>query len=133
MIYIMGRFERNASEFYGLYDKNNSLFNDEPIKPMSKLTENILHGIDYGYVSRCRRENFAYIHEKLKNINKFNLIIPDGPFMYPLYIEGGMGIRKILQAKKIYVPTLWLDVFTVTKEGDVEHQMVADILPLPVD
>ena len=32
MTYLIGRFERSASEFYSLFDKNNSIFDAEPIK-----------------------------------------------------------------------------------------------------
>ena len=58
MAYILDRFERTASEFYPLYEKNNNFFNKEPIKIMSKLTENILHGVDYDYICDKRTENF---------------------------------------------------------------------------
>ncbi len=47
MHFLLGRFERTASEFYGEYVANNDLFTSEPIKKMSKLTRNLRHGIDY--------------------------------------------------------------------------------------
>ena len=133
MLFLMGRFERTASEFYKLYVNNNELFNNQPIKKMSKLTENILHGIDYDYVCSRRSENYKYLDERLKNINRLKLSIPDGPFMYPLYIENGKVIRKRLQDIKVYIPSLWPDVFDICKECDLEYDMAANILPIPVD
>ena len=47
--FLMGRFERTAQEFYDQYKENNELFRNEPIKRMSKLTDNFLRGIDYEY------------------------------------------------------------------------------------
>ena len=53
--------------------------------------------------------------------------------MYPLWIEKGREVRKELQKEKIYIPTLWPDVFQHCPEDSLEYQMAADILPLPVD
>lgn len=133
MSFLLGRFERTASEFYADYASNNGLFKNEPLKRMSALTENLLRGIDYEFVKNRRTENFAYLHEKLGKTNKLNLKIPEGAFMYPLYIENGAEIRKALQQKKIYIPTLWPYVFELCGENDREYKMAQNILPLPVD
>lgn len=133
MGFLLGRFERSASEFYSDYVKNNHIFNEEPIKIMSKLTENLLRGIDYEEVKQKRSKNFAYLHEKLKTVNKLQLACPEGAFMYPLYIENGAEIRKRLQEKKIFVPTLWPAVLKRCNEDQLEYDMAKDILPLSVD
>lgn len=133
MHFLLGRYERTASEFYSEYAANNSFFANEPIKRMSKLTENLLHGIDYEAVRRRRAENFDYLHSRLYSINQLQLIVPDGAFMYPLYIENGAELRKKLQAEKIYIPTLWPSVFHMCGEDELEYDMAMNILPLPVD
>lgn len=133
MGFLLGRFERPANEFYQEYVDNNERFFDVPLKRMSKLTENLLHAIDYEFVKNRRTENFEYLHRKLKTVNKLNLIIPEGAFMYPLYIDSGDAVRKKLQAKKIYVPTLWPDVFNLCGENELEYDMAKNILPIPVD
>lgn len=133
MRFLLGRFERTASEFYQEYVENNKLFIDEPIKKMSKLTENLLRGIDYEYVKKQRTDNFRLLHSEFESINRLKLSVPEGAFMYPLYIENGTEIRKRLQAEKIYIPTLWPDVFDICKEDEPEYDMAKNILPLPVD
>ena len=100
MHFLLGRYERSASEFYAEYVENNHFFKNEPIKRMSKLTENLLHGIDYEMVKNRRRQSFCYFHEMFQSMNILNLSVPDGAFMYPLYIENGAEVRKQLQAKK---------------------------------
>lgn len=70
---------------------------------MSKLTYNLLHGIHYQYISNRRTSNFGYLHNNLKHINMLSLKIPEGAFMYPLYIDNGYSIRKKLQELKIYI------------------------------
>lgn len=133
MHFLLGRYERSASEFYAEYVENNQLFRKEPVKSMSKLTENLLHGIDYEMVRKSRTRNFTYLHDKLYSMNKLNLLVPDGAFMYPLYIENGEKIRKQLQVKKIFIPTLWPAVFKLCGEKELEYDMAKNILPIPVD
>lgn len=133
MHFLLGRHERTANEFYSEYAANNKLFVNEPIKRMSKLTENLLRGIDYKFVKERRWQNFEYLHRHFSRVNRLQLVVPDGAFMYPLYVDGGPEIRKRLQEKKIYVPTLWPDVFNLCNKTDIEYNMAKDILPLPVD
>ena len=133
MRYLLGRFERTASEFYGEYAANNEMFEKEPIKKMSKLTDNLLRGIHYEIVKQRRTANFNILHDAFSTVNHLELCVPVGAFMYPLYIENGFEIRKALQAQKVYIPTLWPDVFNVCSESDLEWDMAKNILPIPVD
>lgn len=131
--YILGRFERTGSEFYAESAQNNQIFETEPLKKMSKLTENLLRGIDYDSVSKRRTKNFRHLHNQLKNRNKLKLTVPNGAFMYPFYTENGAEIRKVLQSKKIYIPTLWPDVFENCRSDTLEYKYAENILPLPID
>ncbi len=133
MEFLLGRLEKGANPFYGQYVDNNRAFATEPLKRMSKLTKNILCGLDYQRIMERRTENFKVLHEAFCGWNKLSLRVPQGAFMYPLYVENGVELRKKLQEKKIYVPTLWPYVFEVCKEGDLEWDMAKNILPLPVD
>lgn len=133
MHFLLGRYERSAQEFYQEYVDNNRTFQEEPIKRMSKLTENLLHGLDYNVIRKKRTENFAYLHERLADSNRLKLIVPDGAFMYPYYVENGFELRKKLQAKRIFIPTLWPAVFNRCTQKELEYQMARNILPIPVD
>lgn len=131
--YILGRYEKTASEFYHEYVNNNKRFMDEPIKKMSKLTLNLLHALNYESISKTRKENFMYLHSNLKKFNNLNLIIPEGPFSYPFYINGGEKLRYVLQKKRIYIPTLWPNVLDNPFSSELEKHMALNILPLPID
>ncbi len=133
MHFLLGRYERSASEFYSEYAANNRLFVDEPIKKMSKLTNNILHGVDYEKIKNCRTENFQHYHANFAEINKLELCIPEGAFSYPLWVENGYEIRDILKQQKIYIPTLWPSVFENCSDDMLEYDFAANILPLPCD
>ena len=131
--FLVGRFERTASEFYGEYAANNDLFFEEPLKRMSRLTENFLRGIDYDFTENRRTENFRHYHEELASVNRLELNIPKGAFMYPLYVDNGLSIREKLKEMKIYIPTLWPNVFDRCTEKDAESDLAENILPLPCD
>lgn len=133
MRFLLGRYEKGANEFYSEFVDNNHRFNSENIKLMSKLTHNLLRAIDYEGVAKQRTENFEYLNEQFKAINKLTLTVPFGAFAYPLYVENGAEIRKELQKDKIYIPTLWPDVFDVCDENDLEYDMAKNILPIPID
>lgn len=133
MHFILGRYERSAGEFYREYVDNNHFFQKEPVKKMSKLTENLLHGLDYDAIQKRRTDNFAFLHERLANRNLLKLIVPEGAFMYPYYVENGSELRKKLQAEKIFIPTLWPAVLNRCNQNELEYQMAKNILPIPVD
>ena len=133
MRFLLGRFERTASEFYSENMANNRLFSSEPIKKMSKLTDNLLHAIDYEFVKKRRTGNFASYHTQLGKINQLKLRKIEGAFAYPLLVENGAEIRKKLQQQRIYIPTLWPNVLREIDNNSLEYKFAENILPLPVD
>ena len=133
MHFLLGRFERCANEFYSEYVANNKLFATESVKRMSRLTENLLRGIDYVSVAKRRQENFEFLDAEFWNINELKLKSVYGAFMYPLLIQNGAAVRKELQKEKIYIPTLWPNVLEECPLDSLEYHYAADILPIPVD
>lgn len=137
MGYLLGRFEGRAADHYHEYTQNDLLFTEEPVKQMSRLTHNLLRGIDYAFVLERRSENFRYLHARLKGLNRLKLPIISGAYAYPFWTKGsapsGPQIRKKLLDKKIYIPTLWPEMLKPGQEGTLGYQMAENILPLPVD
>lgn len=133
MRFLMGRYERTASEFYWEYAENNKQFANEPIKKMSKLTYNLLHGIDYEAVKNIRTSNFAYLDRRIRGINLLKPNRAEGAFAYPLLVENGEELRKQLISQNIFVPTLWPNVVNDLPESMLEHQLAKNILPIPCD
>ena len=131
MTHILGRFEGTASEFYSSFQDNDLSFAQRPMRHISELTHNLLRGIDYEHVRTKRNENYAVLAHALGEANKLQLITPDGPYCYPFYSKDGMRIKKVLAAKKIYVPTLWPNVLDL--EDSLEKDFAENILPLPYD
>lgn len=129
--HLLGRFEGSASDYYTDFKANDERFKTTPLKLMSDITHNLLGAIDYQDVAQKRKNNFKILNDAFKNINKINVEKIDVPYAYPLYLKKGMQIKKKLAEKKIYVATLWPNVF---KEGnDLEKDFAENILPLPID
>lgn len=133
MKHILGRFEYSANEYYFEYKHNEDVIANQPLQIMSKLTDNLLRRIDYKYVMQKRNSNYSYLHKHLKTKNILKLSIPNGAYMYPFYCYNGELVRKLLQSKKIYIPTLWPGVFDICNVKTLEYDYAKNILPLPVD
>ncbi len=130
--YVLGRYELDAGSFYAESAANNKLFREEPLKNMSRLTHNLLCGLDYAAIAAAREQNFRHLHYRLAQRNALALDIPQGPFMYPLYVTDGAALKKVLIAQRVFVPTLWPDVLTVTAD-DHARDLAENIVPLPCD
>lgn len=131
--FVLGRFERNAREFYQEASHNNDIFDQEPVKKMSGLTENILHGIDYNYVKKKRTRNFLYLHDKLSYMNELKVNVVEGAFMYPFMVDNAQMIKNELLKNNIYIPTLWPNVVNDLPNDWWEWRLANNILPLPCD
>ncbi len=126
--YLAGRFEKTGQDYYEAYQKNEKILDNQPIKRMSKFTENILRGLDYKSIKKKREDNFYFLHEKLGKYNMMDVHCPQGPFAYPLKIKDGMSVRTELQKRKIYIAKLWPNV-----TDGYEKELADNILPLPCD
>ena len=135
MSHLLGRYEGTASDFYEAYRENEDTLAKLPVMAMSKLTHNLMRGIDYDRARDSRAKNYGYLRASFSKINKLRVAscVPDGPFMYPLLVENGGEVRKKLQEQKIYVPTLWPNVLKECGKEDTEYRLAENILPLPVD
>ena len=104
---------------------------------MSRLTCNLLRGIDYDRIKEQREKNYQYLHQHLnpENFRKNPFIrkIPEGPFAYPYYSPKGIQLRKELAKYKIFIPTNWGNVLKSLPNTRREYDWAANILPLPCD
>lgn len=131
--FVLGRYEENGSAFYKMASENNDIFDIECVKKMSKLTSNLLRGIDYNKIKNIREKNFQFLDSNLGQINKLKLTNHKGNFMYPLLLDNGNEIRKKLQQYNIYIPLLWPDVLKKCDLDSIEGNFSLNILPIPVD
>lgn len=131
MAHLLGRYEGCASDYYADFKRNDSSFQDLPLRNMSELTHNLLRAIDYDAVRSKRNDNYRTLAAELENSNLLHPAAPDGPYCYPYYCKNGMELKRYLAQKKIYVATLWPNVLQY--EGTLEKDYAENILPLPCD
>jgi len=134
MIHILGRVDKNASDFFESFQESKKRRCNQEIKKMSRLTQAILSSIDYEKVKIIRERNFYYLHSYLKDINELTVDIStvEGPMVYPLLIKKD-GLRQNLIEKKIYVPTYWKEILDLQGASDTEKYISNYLLPLPID
>lgn len=133
MIFVLGRYECNAEKFYNIASDNNDLFSNYDIMNMSKLTRNLLCGINYDQVKHRRTENFKCLSNELNDINILNLKSVEGAYMYPFFTNKANIIKEKLLKQKIYIPVLWPNVLDEMEENTLEYKLASNVLPLPVD
>lgn len=129
---LLGRYEFTGSEFYETFLKIEDDLDREDVKMMSKLTQNLLKGIDYERISKIRKDNFELFNQHLKKKNQLKLMIPDGPFMYPFYQKNGNRLKEHLIKHQVFIPTLWPNVLDMPA-NELEYDLANNVLPLPVD
>ena len=133
MGHILGRYEENAGTYYQDMLQNAAQYEGMEIRLMSRLTQNLLRGIDYKAGKKKRENNYRVLKEELNSDNIFTEVTPEGPFVYPYYHEKGQELRKWLATRKIFVPTYWRNVMQEQKPDSLEYRWASDILPLPCD
>ena len=126
--HLFGRFEDGAKKHYADFQNNEDIFYNLPLLRMSDITRALLAMIPYNRFRRIREKNFAHLHRRLQSLNKLEIRRSSGPYAYPLYVENGNRLRKVLVEKGIFVPRLWPN----TDETHTQC-LVDNILPLPCD
>lgn len=134
--HILGRYEEDAGSHYRQMLDNAHSYEQEDIKQMSALTQNLLGGFDYGAIAGKRLKNYQLLSARLSSSNPLASFLrtPDGgPFAYPYYTEDGITARKKLAEMKIFVPTNWSNVIMEAEKSSAAYRCAANILCLPCD
>ena len=132
MRHVLGRYDgMSASDFYNDFKANDHSFKSLALHLMSRLTHNLLKAVDYVKAKERREENYTFLAEHLREMNRLPDVCPVGPYMYPFYCRNGMEVKKRLATRKIYVPTLWPNVLSCGRA--LERDYAENILPLPCD
>lgn len=131
--HLLRRIDESAENGHPYFLAREQKLNNQPIKKMSHLTSAILKTIDYEFVANKRKENFQYLHNKLKKVNALNFSeVTQAPLSYPFYSDN-TGLRQLLTDNRIYTPIYWLDVLTSSDKRSIEIQYAGKLIHLPID
>ena len=134
MSHLLIRKDTSAEEGYPFFMENDESLAQQPIKLMSKLTQSVLQSIDYDAIGKKRIANFNTLHEALGSCNLLclKLLSNEVPMVYPFWSED-IDLRNRLLENKIYTASYWANVKEWSNEGDLEYQLVNEVVYLPVD
>ncbi len=135
MSHLLKRIDFGAEAGYKDFRQNDESLCDQEIKRMSKLTETILSGIDYGFARMRRRKNYLYLEKMLASKNMLQLNI-DGcsvPMVYPYWVYQGNVLKKKLIDNKAFVATYWPNVFEWCNSDEWEYSLANNVCFLPID
>lgn len=134
--HLLGRYEVSASEFYDDYQKAEKRLIGQPIKLMSKLTQDILNSLDYEKIALKRQRNFWMLHsllnefEQIDFLKKIKIDCAVVPMGYPYY-SSKSELRLKLIKNKIYVAKYWPDA--LKRINKTEYEMIEQLILLPID
>lgn len=132
--HLLRRIDQTAIDSYPSFKRAEEAISLEPIKKMSNLTRALLRSINYEDAREKRLENFAYLHDNLKGLNKLS-IKPgpeDVPMVYPFLTTNNL-LRNNLINNSIYVAMYWPDHKNRIPRSSVESYLVSNLVPLPID
>lgn len=124
--HLIVRKEKGAAAGYPLFQAAETSLINAPIRAMSAATTAVLRKFDAATAIQKRRENFAFIHERLQSSFPFALADDDVPMVYP-YVSDDGALRSRLIEQKIYVAKYWPQL-SQRVEG-----MADRIIPMTVD
>ena len=124
--HLIARKEKGASAGYPLFQEAEESLVDAPIRAMSVATTAALRRFDEATAIQKRRENFAFLHERLQTAFLFALADDDVPMVYP-YVTDDAALRSRLIDRKIYVAKYWPGLSVAG------NMLAARLVPLPID
>ena len=108
----------------------------EDCMKMSKLTRTLMDAEDYDYNIRKRKENFAYAHQLLGDINEIDPTIymddETVPMVYPLVVEEDECIQRLFKAKH-FQGHWWSYICEEQPEDTFEHWISRYVIPITID
>lgn len=115
------------------YRANNAALGPAPLAA-APLSQRLFERIDREAVRAARTRNFRRLHERLGRHGRLRIDPADidGPLYYPLHLGRPVDLHR-WHAAGIFAPCLWPDVLQRGDARPMSRQLVASIVPLPVD
>jgi hypothetical protein len=132
--HLVKRIDESADSGYNDFKANDRDLSHQDVKSMSNLTQRLLASINFEEIKNKRIENFTFLHQNLKNLNK--MFIPEYTFSCPMvypFLADIPNLRERLLDKRIYIAQYWPNVLNWCSSYQLEHYLCTNIFPLPID
>ncbi len=134
MVHLLKRIDLSAEAGYKDFCINDDSLKNQPIKLISKLTEEILSNVNFSEIKKKRIENFNFLHNALKELNllKFEINEDVVPMVYP-FRSRNLELSTKLIENKIYCAKYWPNVLDWCSPQENSYKLTQEIIPLPID
>ena len=130
--HLLKSYDKGYNESYINFLKNELEIDKMPLQEISKLTKALLSNINYDYHKQTRLNNFAFLHNHLKNKNLLNINLEndDVPMFYP-FLSDNNNLYDIFRQNNILLAKCWpqIDKFL----SNTELKFKNNLLLLPID
>ncbi|MBR6963365.1 MAG: hypothetical protein IKH86_06980 [Prevotella sp.] len=135
MAFLTKRIDRSPQEGYADFHANDKALGTVGLRRMSKLTEAMMHSIDYTAKANRRLHNFLILDEVLRDSNRFKWEMNKGdiPLVYPYFVENGAGLRQYLINHQVFCARYWPNVLEWCQPKDLEYLLAENLVCLPID
>lgn len=135
MDHLIDRLTNSPETAYQKYLEAEQEITNLSVLGMSRLTERLLHSVDYEAVKAARSRNVHYLHDRLGGYNQLDLDFGTNiaPLCYPFLPNVKTASRSELINNRVFVPSYWPEVLTRVEEGSFEWNLVTNGLFLPCD
>jgi len=135
MGHLISRLTNSPEKAYQIYLEAEQAIAGLPVLGISKLTERLLHSVDYEAAKIVRARNARHLHDHLVKYNQLDLNFDDtiAPLCYPFLPNVNAAKWIELIKNRVFVPSYWPEVLTRVEEGSFEWDLVTNGLFLPCD
>ena len=131
-LHLLVSLEKGTNAAYKENKTNEEVIGKEHLT-MSPLTTAILNGVNYDQVALSRKQNYAFLRNRLGHLSNIELPQNDNvvPYCFPLVLD--TDIHPALIQHKIYVPYLWQWLLDEKWNGNLEQRLSRNLIPVPLD
>lgn len=118
----------NDDVFLSMFEKGESLIDEDIAKGMSKTSSEIFSKIDTVQIAEIRKRNARYICDGLQSLGIHTIIpVPDEkvPLFVPVFLDDRNKIRKFMFKYNCFCPVHWpIEGMSITKGAEMaEHEL----------
>ena len=136
-VFLLKRIEYGCEgKGYEARSLNEHRIDVEDCMKMSKLTRTLMDAENYEFNRQKRKENFAYVHQLLWDINRINPTMymdeETIPMVYPLVVEDDNLINRLFSSKH-FQGHLWSYICYEQTENSFEYWISRYVIPITID
>lgn len=135
MTFLTKRIDRSAQEGYADFHANDKALASVGMRRMSRLTDAIMHSINYSVKANRRIHNFKVLDAVLRSTNQFkgDLDYASVPLVYPYLVENGAALRQYFIDHEVFCARYWPNVLEWCQPNEWEYQLAENLVCLPID